>query len=48
MESKGNTQLFNNAGVNIGNEEFGNTLHFGTEPWNSAWWAAWLEVGCMV
>ena len=40
MESKGNTRLFNNEGVNIGNEEFGSTLHFGTAWYNSAWWSS--------
>lgn len=39
MESKGNEQLWAN-GHHIGVEEFGSTLHFGTESWNSAWWAA--------
>lgn len=40
MESKGNERLHNGQGHNIGVEEFGSTLHFGTESHNSAWWAA--------
>ena len=40
MESRGNLNLYNGAGQNIGVEEFGCTLHFGTENWNSASWAA--------
>ena len=39
MESKGNQNLYSN-GRQIGTEEFGSTLHFGTETYNSAWWAA--------
>ena len=37
MESKGNANLFNNQGQNTGAEEFGCTLHFGTESYNSAY-----------
>lgn len=29
MESRGNRNLFNPAGVNIGTEQVGSTLHFG-------------------
>ena len=43
MESRGNENLYNGAGQNIGVQEFGSTLHFGTESWNSASWAAHLS-----
>lgn len=40
MESRGNRDLFDWNGGHIGVEEFGSTLHFGTEWFNSAWWSA--------
>lgn len=40
MESKGNAQLFNDAGENIGVENFGSTLHFGTIYYDDAWWSS--------
>lgn len=42
MEYKGNPNLYNSHGENIGVEEFGSTLHFGTEDWNSAYWSSWF------
>lgn len=42
MEMKGNPYLFDKNGHNIGVEEFGSTLHFGTEKTNSAWWSSFF------
>lgn len=39
MEARGNWNMF--AGdTHIGVEQFGSTLHFGTEWYNSAWWSS--------
>lgn len=39
MEARGNRQMF--AGdTHIGVEQYGSTLHFGTEWYNSAWWSS--------
>jgi hypothetical protein len=34
MESRGNRKLFDPAGVNIGSEQVGSTLHFGPQGYN--------------
>lgn len=39
MESRGNSELFDSAGVNIGNQMMGSTLHFGPR-WNNDKWSA--------
>lgn len=39
MEARGNWDM-RAGGVHIGVEQFGSTLHFGTESWNSAWWSS--------
>ena len=45
MESRGNVNLYNGKGEKVGIDEFGSTLHFGTEPWNSAFQTAnfWIR-----
>lgn len=42
MEARGNWNYVAN-GRQIGVEQFGSTLHFGTEWWNSAWWSTHFE-----
>lgn len=39
MESRGNWNMYADN-RHIGVEQFGSTLHFGTENWNSAWWSS--------
>lgn len=43
FEYKGNEHYYNEQGQHIGVEDYGSTIHFGNQAWNSAWWSSFFS-----